>query len=308
MVLEAEVARGRGKETGLGQVGVGRLRRCIESYGLPTSLTHPVVLRAQAQALAASPPAPLMTIAGLLDRMSIDKKNTGSKLKKIVLLSRIGKTHELRATGVPDEEIIKVLAEGVTVLSGIPGGYVKPSLPKPLRELPGAAEKGPLHPQLIYPPASVDAPAVSTANGTAHITLATPGSKSISNRALVLAALSNGTVKLKNLLHSDDTQVMMAALEALKVRFSVSSPIFSHNIRLTYLHRQPPSNGPTTAKPSSSLAPVDTSPSLSREQSSTSATPALPRASSPPSAPSFLPHPRPARPHQSAPSSPGTPA
>ncbi|KAF8836479.1 aromatic amino acid family biosynthesis-like protein [Paxillus ammoniavirescens] len=216
MVLEAEVARGRGKETGLGQVGVGRLRRCIESYGLPTSLTHPLVLRAQAQALAASPPAPLMTIAGLLDRMSIDKKNTGSKLKKIVLLSRIGKTHELRATGVPDEEIIKVLAEGVTVLSGIPGGYIKPSLPKPLRELPGAAEKGPLHPQLIYPPASLDAPAVSTANGTAHITLATPGSKSISNRALVLAALSNGTVKLKNLLHSDDTQVMMAALEALK--------------------------------------------------------------------------------------------
>ncbi|KAF9240000.1 EPSP synthase-domain-containing protein [Melanogaster broomeanus] len=170
MVLEAEIARGRGKETGLGQVGVGRLRRCIESYGLPTSVTHPMVLRAQAQALAASPPSPPMTIDGLLDRMAIDKKNTGSKVKKIVLLSRIGKTHELRATGVPDEEIRKVLAEGVTVVSG---------------KVP-------------------------------HITLATPGSKSISNRALVLAALSGGTVKLRNLLHSDDTQVMMAALGALK--------------------------------------------------------------------------------------------
>ncbi|KAF9223187.1 Shikimate dehydrogenase [Gyrodon lividus] len=220
MVLEAEIARGSGKETGLGQVGVGRLRRCIESYGLPTSLTHPLVLRAQAQALATSPPAPLMTIDGLFDRMSIDKKNTGSKVKKIVLLSRIGKTHELRATGVPDEEIKKVLAEGVTVVSGVPGGYVKPSLPKPLRELPGAAEKGPLPPQLVPAPEPVDATAAQTANGTGKlphsITLATPGSKSISNRALVLAALSNGTVKLKNLLHSDDTQVMMAALQALK--------------------------------------------------------------------------------------------
>jgi len=49
------------------------------------------------------------------------------------------------------------------------------------------------------------------------VKLATPGSKSISNRALVLAALGKGTCRLKNLLHSDDTQVMMAALNELKV-------------------------------------------------------------------------------------------
>ncbi|KAG8221540.1 EPSP synthase-domain-containing protein [Butyriboletus roseoflavus] len=214
MVLEAEVARGRGKETGLGQVGVGRLRRCIDSYGLPTSLTHPLVLRAQTQARAAS--APPITIDGLLDRMAIDKKNTTSKLKKIVLLSRIGRTHELRATGIPDKEIIKVLADGVTVISGIPGGYLKPSLPAQLWELPGAAETGPLPPQLVpAPPAPTPPPTANDNAGVPHITLPTPGSKSISNRALVLAALSNGTVKLKNLLHSDDTQVMMAALQAL---------------------------------------------------------------------------------------------
>ncbi|KAG2365822.1 Pentafunctional AroM protein [Suillus spraguei] len=52
--------------------------------------------------------------------------------------------------------------------------------------------------------------------GTQHVKMATPGSKSISNRALVLAALAQGTCKLKNLLHSDDTQVMMAALQELK--------------------------------------------------------------------------------------------
>jgi pentafunctional AROM polypeptide len=49
------------------------------------------------------------------------------------------------------------------------------------------------------------------------IKIATPGSKSISNRALVLAALGSGTCRLKNLLHSDDTQVMMTALFELQV-------------------------------------------------------------------------------------------
>lgn len=48
-------------------------------------------------------------------------------------------------------------------------------------------------------------------------TLRTPGSKSISNRVLVLAALAGGTCRLHNLLHSDDTQVMMTALRELRV-------------------------------------------------------------------------------------------
>jgi len=42
-----------------------------------------------------------------------------------------------------------------------------------------------------------------------------PGSKSISNRALLLAALSKGTTTLKNLLDADDTQVMRNALRQL---------------------------------------------------------------------------------------------
>lgn len=50
------------------------------------------------------------------------------------------------------------------------------------------------------------------------VRMTTPGSKSISNRALVLAALGKGTCRLKNLLHSDDTQVMMTALLDLRVR------------------------------------------------------------------------------------------
>jgi 3-phosphoshikimate 1-carboxyvinyltransferase len=42
-----------------------------------------------------------------------------------------------------------------------------------------------------------------------------PGSKSISNRALLLAALSTGTTTLTNLLDADDTQVMRNALRQL---------------------------------------------------------------------------------------------
>ncbi len=45
-----------------------------------------------------------------------------------------------------------------------------------------------------------------------------PGSKSISNRAFLLAALATGTTRLKNLLDSDDTRAMQDALMALDVR------------------------------------------------------------------------------------------
>lgn len=44
-----------------------------------------------------------------------------------------------------------------------------------------------------------------------------PGSKSISNRTLLLAALSDGETLVQNLLKSDDTDVMLAALAKLGV-------------------------------------------------------------------------------------------
>ncbi len=42
-----------------------------------------------------------------------------------------------------------------------------------------------------------------------------PGSKSVSNRALVLAALGTGPCRIKNLLHSDDTEFMLTAMAKL---------------------------------------------------------------------------------------------
>ena len=49
------------------------------------------------------------------------------------------------------------------------------------------------------------------ASGTVHL----PGSKSISNRALLLAALTPGITSLTGVLASDDTRVMIDALNQL---------------------------------------------------------------------------------------------
>ena len=54
---------------------------------------------------------------------------------------------------------------------------------------------------------------VKRARGEVHL----PGSKSISNRVLLLAALSHGTTRIEGLLESDDTRVMLAALAQLGV-------------------------------------------------------------------------------------------
>ena len=52
----------------------------------------------------------------------------------------------------------------------------------------------------------------------AHGTVALPGSKSISNRTLLLSALATGTTTLDHLLDADDTDRMLEALAALGVR------------------------------------------------------------------------------------------
>lgn len=49
-----------------------------------------------------------------------------------------------------------------------------------------------------------------------------PGSKSISNRALLLSALSAGRTELKNLLAAEDTEMMIGALGKLGVRAHLS--------------------------------------------------------------------------------------
>ncbi len=54
-----------------------------------------------------------------------------------------------------------------------------------------------------------------------------PGSKSISNRALLLAALAEGSTRLENLLDSEDTRYMRTALEQLGVPVVHSGDIWT---------------------------------------------------------------------------------
>ena len=51
----------------------------------------------------------------------------------------------------------------------------------------------------------------------AHGTIQLPGSKSISNRVLLLAALAQGETLVQNLLISDDTTHMLSALKTLGI-------------------------------------------------------------------------------------------
>lgn len=60
-------------------------------------------------------------------------------------------------------------------------------------------------------------PAVNHAEGSIIL----PGSKSISNRTLLLAALATGTTEIRDLLASDDTARMLEALEKLGVKLEI---------------------------------------------------------------------------------------
>ena len=55
-------------------------------------------------------------------------------------------------------------------------------------------------------------------------TLSLPGSKSLSNRVLLLSALSSGTTRIENLLESADIRYMLECLKQLKVSVEEDIP------------------------------------------------------------------------------------
>ena len=80
----------------------------------------------------------------------------------------------------------------------------------------------PTTPHLPY----LDLSPVRSARGT----IALPGSKSISNRVLLLSALAEGTTRVSGLLDSDDTQVMLAALRKLGVAVEQGASAFEVSV------------------------------------------------------------------------------
>lgn len=70
----------------------------------------------------------------------------------------------------------------------------------------------------MYTIPHLDIPALQQVSGRVRL----PGSKSISNRALLMAALCPEPTTIGGLLHSDDTQVMLAALQQLGCEINVN--------------------------------------------------------------------------------------
>ena len=77
----------------------------------------------------------------------------------------------------------------------------------------------------------LDIPTLSHASGTVVL----PGSKSISNRVLLLAALSQGTTLVHDLLDSDDTQVMLTSLAQLGCKIAKSGSNVGSTVEITGL-------------------------------------------------------------------------
>ncbi|CCK71273.1 pentafunctional protein ARO1p KNAG_0G02160 [Huiozyma naganishii CBS 8797] len=161
MIYEAELSRYLGI---LSPTQVARIVKILVAYGLPVSPSEKWF-----KELTLQKRTPLDV---LLSKMSIDKKNDGSK-KKCVLLETVGKCYGTSAHVVSDADLRFVLTDET----------------------------------LVYPFKNIPA------NQTKTIT--PPGSKSISNRALILAALGKGPCRIKNLLHSDDTKHMLNAVQEL---------------------------------------------------------------------------------------------
>src|SRR5271170_7533665 len=59
-----------------------------------------------------------------------------------------------------------------------------------------------------------------------------PGSKSITNRALILAALADGETKLRGALWSEDTEVMVEALKKLGFKIKIEQDLNESNNRI----------------------------------------------------------------------------
>jgi len=72
----------------------------------------------------------------------------------------------------------------------------------------------------------LDLPPLLSAHGTVRL----PGSKSISNRVLLLAALAEGSTEVRDLLHSDDTERMQDGLRTLGIKVD---PLGDNAYRIT---------------------------------------------------------------------------
>ena len=89
----------------------------------------------------------------------------------------------------------------------------------------------------MFHTAFLDLPHLTHAGGSVQL----PGSKSISNRVLLLAALSQGTTLIHDLLDSDDTRVMLEALQHIGCVVEPATVVPGQPLRITGLAGKLPS-------------------------------------------------------------------
>ncbi|MEG2582836.1 bifunctional 3-phosphoshikimate 1-carboxyvinyltransferase/cytidylate kinase, partial [Comamonas sp.] len=90
----------------------------------------------------------------------------------------------------------------------------------------------------MYHTAFLDLPHLATASGSVQL----PGSKSISNRVLLLAALSQGTTVVHDVLDSDDTRVMLQALQQIGCVVEPAAVVAGQPLRITGIDGFLPNN------------------------------------------------------------------
>ena len=74
---------------------------------------------------------------------------------------------------------------------------------------------------------------ITPINYPLNATVRVPGSKSLTNRALMISALANGTTRLTNALFSDDSRYFVEALQTLG--FDVQLDEANHEMTVTGL-------------------------------------------------------------------------
>jgi 5-enolpyruvylshikimate-3-phosphate synthase/3-dehydroquinate synthetase len=137
---------------------------------------------------------PAQRTADLLTKMAVDKKNAGGR-KHVVMLAAIGSFMMNASTftfAVADDELRVALC---------PAAKLRPSATTASTTSASATDS------------------ITAASASAYRVrdVCVPGSKSVSNRVLLLAALGKGTCRVRGLLHAEDTRVMIAALRVFNV-------------------------------------------------------------------------------------------
>lgn len=176
------------------------------------AILTPQILHGECVAMGMVKEAELARYLGVLDPSAV------ARLTKCIAsyglpTSLADKTVQKRSANkhCPVDELISIMAvdkknagkqKKIVLLSGIGRTYEKKASSVADRDI-----------KLTLSPSVLVHPGIPS---DSVVTCTPPGSKSISNRVLVLAALGTGACRISNLLHSDDTQVMLDALAKMQ--------------------------------------------------------------------------------------------